>query len=189
MGAHRGVHVTDPALAGSVRRLDGAGPGRGAPRRSSSTWCSPASTRPTASVGSSRRPSRRTSACRTCRTPPAIEPDMAAGPSASGGSARPATTCSRRRCRSSSSGTQALGEPRYPSLQGDHGARGQGDRHPVAGRPRPRCRRRSAERSRRPTRPRQPDRRRRAAPRRSCGARPDDGAARIVDFLADRRII
>ena len=49
--------------------------------------------------GTCRRPSPRTSGCRSCPTRRAIEPDEAAGPSASGGSARPATTCSRRRCR------------------------------------------------------------------------------------------
>ena len=50
MGAHRGVHVTDPALGGLVRGLDRDGPRGGAARRSSSTWSSPASTRPTASA-------------------------------------------------------------------------------------------------------------------------------------------
>ena len=51
MGATRGVLVTDPALAGSDARLDGARPRRGAQGRSSSTSCSPASTRPTALAG------------------------------------------------------------------------------------------------------------------------------------------
>ena len=123
MGATRGVLVTDPALAGSctvsTARVLAAALARARVR----PGLSPGSTPPTGSAGSSRPRSPRLPACRTCRTPPGSSPTRPPAGSASGASARPATTCSRRRCRLSSSCTQALGEPRYPSLKGIMAAR------------------------------------------------------------------
>ena len=123
MGAHRGVLVTDPALAGSdalARRR------RSSPRRSgssSSTSCSRASIRPMGSAASSAPRSRRCSSCRTCRrrrrssrirTPGTVRVrrisptgfDVLEAP-------MPALIV----------GTQLLGEPRYPSLKGIMAAR------------------------------------------------------------------
>ena len=50
-----------------------------------------------------------------------IEPDMAAGRSASGGSARPATTCSRRRCPRCHRRHAGARRAALPVAQGDHG--------------------------------------------------------------------
>ena len=76
------------------------------------------------SPGSSPAGGRRArAACRTSRTPPGSSPTRRPGGSASGASARPATTSSRRRCPALVSCTQALGEPRYPSLKGIMAAR------------------------------------------------------------------
>ena len=104
-----------------VRRLDREGPGRGAAASSSSTWSSPASTRPTASVASSRPRSPRISACRTCPTPRRIEPDMAARH-------RPCPAHQRDRLRRARGATPRghrwhAGARRaaLPVAQGDHG--------------------------------------------------------------------
>ena len=123
MGATRGVHVTDPALAGScavstatvlaaalealefdlvlagVDTSDGVG-----------------GTVPAAVAAHLGLPFLSYAA--------RIEPDEAAahGPRPADQPDR-ATTCSRRRCRPLISCTQALGEPRYPSLKGIMAAR------------------------------------------------------------------
>ena len=138
MGATRGVLVTDPALEGLVRRLDDPRPRRGARDASSSTSCSPASTPPTARRASSRRASPRSPGCRTSRTPRRSSPT------------RPPGTVRVRRISPTGydvleapmpaliSGTQALGEPRYPSLKGIMAARSKEIATLLAGGPRPR---------------------------------------------------
>ena len=124
MGAHRGVHVTDPALGGLVRGLDRD---RSSPPRSassSSTWSSPASTRPTASAAIVPAAVAAHLGLPYLSYAARIEPDMAA------------RTVRVRRISATGydlleaplpvviGGTQALGEPRYPSLKGIMAARG-----------------------------------------------------------------
>ena len=76
-----------------------------------------------AARASCRPASPRCSACRTCPTRRRSSPIRGRVASASAASARPGTTCSRRRCPRSIVCTQALGEPRYPSLKGIMAAR------------------------------------------------------------------
>ena len=187
MGAHRGVHVTDPALGGScavstaqvlaaalararvrhgLRRHRLVGRGR---------WRRP---------GGGRRASR---ACRTCRMPPGSSPTWRREPYASDGSARPATTSSKRHCpwssvarrRSASRATRRSrgswppaarrsSRARWPtsgSMQASVG--GAVATTAVLGSTMPPAR---------------------SATEVVRGS-PDEGAARIVDFLAERRII
>ena len=85
-------------------------------------------------------------------------------------------------------GTQALGEPRYPSLKGIMAARSQGDRDAsladlgldAGDASAARSPRRRSSASRRPPA--------RAATRVVRGT-PDEAAREIVDFLAERRLI
>jgi electron transfer flavoprotein beta subunit len=84
------------------------------------------------------------------------------------------------------SGTQALGEPRYPSLKGIMAARNKEittltladlgiDPRTVGARPRPRRSWTRAPRARAATG--------------SCARHADEAAAQVVDFLAERRLI
>ena len=98
MGATRGVHVTDPALAGSdavsTAKVLAAALGElefdlvlaGVDTSDGVGGIVPAAVAAHLGLPYLSYAAR-------------IEPDMANGPSASAGSARPATTCSRRRCR------------------------------------------------------------------------------------------
>ena len=79
MGAASGVLVTDPALDGFGHRVDGPRPRGGARGRSSSTSCSPAPTPRTGCRASCRRASRRCGGCRTCRTRRRSSPTRRAG--------------------------------------------------------------------------------------------------------------
>ena len=87
------------------------------------------------------------------------------------------------------SGTQALGEPRYPSLKGIMAARSKEITTLVAGRPRPRRRRRSAGAVAttkvvgfaQPPEPR--------AATRVIREAPDEAARQVVALLAERRLI
>ena len=136
MGATRGVHVTDPALGGSCA----VSTARSWPRPSAlefdlvlagvDTSDGVGGVVPAAIAAHLGLPYPVHAA--------RIEPDEAPAPFASAGSRRPATTCSRRRCPASSPCTQALGEPRYPSLKGIMAARSKEIADPVARRPRPR---------------------------------------------------
>ena len=93
-------------------------------RRSSSTSSSPASTRPTASAASCRPAVAAQLGLPYLSYAARIEPDDGRrhGPRPPD-LARRATTCSRRRCPRVIACTQALGEPRYPSLKGIMAAR------------------------------------------------------------------
>ena len=124
MGADARRPRDRPGAGGLVRGLDGAGP-RGGARD--------ARVRPGlrrrrhVRRRRRRRPgrrSRRCSACRTCRTPRGSSPTWRPDRPRPADQRRPATTSSRRRCPRVIGGTQALGEPRYPSLKGIMAARG-----------------------------------------------------------------
>ena len=86
------------------------------------------------------------------------------------------------------SGTQALGEPRYPSLKGIMAARTKeiATLSPRRSRDRPGDRRPGGGDD--PGR-RQPTTARRAPRPRSSATRPAEAARQVVDFLAERRII
>ena len=138
MGATRGVHVTDPALAGLLRGVHGHGPRRRA--QGARVRPRPGRRRHVRRRRrhGRRRPSRRASACRSCRTPHGSSP-----------TSRPRTVRVRRISATGYdlleapmpaliSCTQALGEPRYPSLKGIMAARSKEIATRIAGRPRAR---------------------------------------------------
>ena len=184
MGATRGVLVTDPALAGSCA-VSTARVLAAALRTSSTTSCSPASTRPTASAASFRP-------AIAAHARAAVPVDTRRGSSPTRPPARVRVrriSADRlRRARGADARPHRLhpGARRaaLPVAQGDHGRPIEGDRDAVARRPRRSIRPRSAARSRR--RPCSAPRRRRPAARpRSSGGRPPRARARIVEFLAD----
>ena len=135
-------------------RLDGEGPGGGAPGRSSTTWSSPASTSSDGVGGVVPAGDRGAPRPAVPLLRREIEPDMAAGTvrvrriSATGYDVLEAPMPGRHRWH------PGARRAALPVAQGDHGRAVEGDRDAVAGRPRAR-RRRRRRRGRDDRRPRQ----------------------------------
>ena len=187
MGAHRGILVTDPALAGSDTLVDGPRPRGGAqgPR-----------VRPPARRRRHVRRRRRRRAGRRRGAAPAAVPllrgEDRARPGGRTGPRPPDQPDRLRRPRGADAGARRLhpGARRaaLPVAQGDHGGALEGGRDEGARPTSASTRRRSAARSRR--RRSSGRRRRRRAPRRASSASaPDEAARELVAFLAERRII
>ena len=186
MGADSGVLVTDPVLGGSDALSDGPGPRGGA--RPPRVRPRPGRRRHVGRRG--RRGRGRRGDARRAALPVVRRPDRArlAIGSGSAGSARPATTSSRRRCRRSSS------RPRRSASRATRRSRGswppgrrrsRPGRWPTLGL----TRRRSAARWPRPGSCRRREPPARAAHAGHPRAAPAEAARQVVDFLAERRLI
>ena len=187
MGATRGVLVTDPALEGSCAVSTTHRAGRGAQDARIRPGDRRASTPPTGWPGVVPAGVAARNGLPYLSYAAKIEPDTAAG------------TVRVRRITPTGydlleapmpaliSGTQALGEPRYPSLKGIMAARVEGDPDALARGPRPRRRRRSggAVATTKVVGSRPPEAR---AATRVVREPADEAARQIVAFLAERRL-
>ena len=188
MGADRGVHVTDPALAGSdaPSRRPGSWPPRS--RTSSTTWSLPAPTRPTGSPGVVPAGVAALLGLPYLSYAAKIEPNQAAETvrvrriSPTGYDVLEAPMPALIVC------TQALGEPRYPSLKGIMAARSKEIATKVARRHRGR-RPRAVGGAVATTKVLGVEAPPPRAATRVVREAPDEAAREVVEFLAERRIV